>query len=448
MVWTQGLAARSGRVIGVLGAALIAVAAAAQPVWQFNPANGLNAMVNVTATYGGSQPAADAEIFYAPGYSIGPEVYDFGSDASASSVLSGAGWSLSASGVSVIAIRGLNTPTVEIYYRVSALDDASAPPLPTPYSTDSTASLDAFLPLEVGGAPPNTSYHVACQYEYFGNGVTIAELGQDDHSRAQSYFALTNGVGGFWPVIAGYYEGTNSGGTQTGNLGAIAGHDLPAQPATLYASVNFTSAHTDMSSPGNGTFANEDLCGAEFYARVTLTIGAVCPRPTISPQPVNTPACPLGQASLTVGASGGGPYTYRWEYEYVYPGGSDWIGLADGPFPLGGQAVVSGSQTDSLTISSADDTSATRYRVFVGNQCGGRFSVPARLTIDPGACPQCDPDVNCDGSINGFDIEATEQAVNGDFSNFCQASADLNGDGAENGFDIETEEQRVNGAPC
>ncbi|CAG1006962.1 hypothetical protein PHYC_03377 [Phycisphaerales bacterium] len=62
--------------------------------------------------------------------------------------------------------------------------------------------------------------------------------------------------------------------------------------------------------------------------------------------------------------------------------------------------------------------------------------------------PSCDPDVNCDGAINGFDIEATEQAVNGDFSNFCQSSADLNGDGAENGFDIETEEQWVNGAPC
>ncbi|CAG0952181.1 hypothetical protein PHYC_00258 [Phycisphaerales bacterium] len=62
--------------------------------------------------------------------------------------------------------------------------------------------------------------------------------------------------------------------------------------------------------------------------------------------------------------------------------------------------------------------------------------------------PTCDPDVNCDGGVNGFDIEATEQAVNGYFSNFCQASADLNNDGAENGFDIETEELRVNGAPC
>ncbi|CAG0952557.1 Quinoprotein glucose dehydrogenase B [Phycisphaerales bacterium] len=65
----------------------------------------------------------------------------------------------------------------------------------------------------------------------------------------------------------------------------------------------------------------------------------------------------------------------------------------------------------------------------------------------PDEC-ECDPDVNCDGAVNGFDIQATEEAVNGDFSNFCQASADLNGDGAENGFDVETEEQRVNGAPC
>ncbi|CAG1007040.1 hypothetical protein PHYC_03385 [Phycisphaerales bacterium] len=62
--------------------------------------------------------------------------------------------------------------------------------------------------------------------------------------------------------------------------------------------------------------------------------------------------------------------------------------------------------------------------------------------------PACDPDVNCDGSINGFDIEAMEQAVNGDVSNFCQADADFNRDGAVNGFDVEAVEQSVNGAPC
>ncbi|CAG1010939.1 partial Serine protease AprX, partial [Phycisphaerales bacterium] len=73
------------------------------------------------------------------------------------------------------------------------------------------------------------------------------------------------------------------------------------------------------------------------------------------------------------------------------------------------------------------------------------FVIKHHTCQDP---PTCDPDVNCDGAVNGFDVQATEEAVNGDFSNFCQSSADLNGDGTENGFDIETEEQRVNGAPC
>ncbi|CAG1007145.1 hypothetical protein PHYC_03396 [Phycisphaerales bacterium] len=62
--------------------------------------------------------------------------------------------------------------------------------------------------------------------------------------------------------------------------------------------------------------------------------------------------------------------------------------------------------------------------------------------------PACDPDVNCDGAVNGFDIEVMEQAVNGDTSNFCQADADYNHDGAVNGFDVEAVEQGVNGGPC
>ncbi|CAG0976790.1 hypothetical protein PHYC_01546 [Phycisphaerales bacterium] len=64
------------------------------------------------------------------------------------------------------------------------------------------------------------------------------------------------------------------------------------------------------------------------------------------------------------------------------------------------------------------------------------------------APPSCDPDVNCDGAVNGFDVEAMEQAVNGDVSNFCQADGDFNKDGALNGFDVEAVEQAVNGAPC
>ncbi|CAG0962201.1 hypothetical protein PHYC_00787 [Phycisphaerales bacterium] len=60
----------------------------------------------------------------------------------------------------------------------------------------------------------------------------------------------------------------------------------------------------------------------------------------------------------------------------------------------------------------------------------------------------CDADVNCDGALNGFDIEVMERAVNGDLADFCQPSADFNRDGSENGFDVEAIEQVVNGGPC
>ncbi|CAG0982261.1 hypothetical protein PHYC_01830 [Phycisphaerales bacterium] len=76
------------------------------------------------------------------------------------------------------------------------------------------------------------------------------------------------------------------------------------------------------------------------------------------------------------------------------------------------------------------------------------LGLTASLEIQGRVLPACDPDVNCDGSVNGFDIEAMEQAVNGDFANFCQNDADYNKDGAVNGFDVEAVEQGVNGAPC
>ncbi|CAG0981459.1 hypothetical protein PHYC_01789 [Phycisphaerales bacterium] len=142
-----------------------------------------------------------------------------------------------------------------------------------------------------------------------------------------------------------------------------------------------------------------------------------------------------------------GPLTVRWD-----------VAGTDAP-PIGTTTVsidlsVDGGATFpySLATSAPNNGAAA---VTLPNAWAGEARIRVRangniyLAFSPAFSIQyCDPDVNCDGSINGFDIEATEQAVNGDFSNFCQASADLNGDGAENGFDIESEEQRVNGAPC
>lgn len=60
----------------------------------------------------------------------------------------------------------------------------------------------------------------------------------------------------------------------------------------------------------------------------------------------------------------------------------------------------------------------------------------------------CDADVNCDGNLDGFDVQAAEQAVGGSLTDFCQADADFNADGNLDGFDVQSVELAVGGGPC
>jgi hypothetical protein len=76
---------------------------------------------------------------------------------------------------------------------------------------------------------------------------------------------------------------------------------------------------------------------------------------------------------------------------------------------------------------------------------GGSVSVNIQV---PDSCPCVDPDINCDGSVDGFDVMVAEQVVGGDTSNFCGTDPDFNGDGSVDGFDIEYIEARVGGTPC
>jgi photosystem II stability/assembly factor-like uncharacterized protein len=83
-----------------------------------------------------------------------------------------------------------------------------------------------------------------------------------------------------------------------------------------------------------------------------------------------------------------------------------------------------------------------RGRLLAATQGRGAWTIP--LVAD---C-LCDPDVNCDGSADGFDIEVMELAVGGDVANFCREDADFNRDGSIDGFDVEALEQIVGGSPC
>lgn len=69
------------------------------------------------------------------------------------------------------------------------------------------------------------------------------------------------------------------------------------------------------------------------------------------------------------------------------------------------------------------------------------------VTFTPPAA-SCDPDVNCDFALDGFDVETQERAVGGDLTDFCQPDPDYNGDFALDGFDVEAVEIGVGGGPC
>lgn len=63
-------------------------------------------------------------------------------------------------------------------------------------------------------------------------------------------------------------------------------------------------------------------------------------------------------------------------------------------------------------------------------------------------CLPCDGDINCDGNLDGFDVQTMELAVGGDLADFCQADPDFNNDGNIDGFDVQAVELVVGGGFC
>ncbi|GJQ28939.1 MAG: hypothetical protein HBSAPP03_08230 [Phycisphaerae bacterium] len=100
---------------------------------------------------------------------------------------------------------------------------------------------------------------------------------------------------------------------------------------------------------------------------------------------------------------------------------------------------------------------AGTYNLWMGPQftnvvnCGLNDSYWVTMTYGAGCAAPCDPDVNCDGSANGVDVEVQELAVGGDFTDYCQVGipgvddGDFNRDGAVNGTDVEAVENAVGG---
>jgi hypothetical protein len=138
----------------------------------------------------------------------------------------------------------------------------------------------------------------------------------------------------------------------------------------------------------------------------TWELQTPCTAPAITSGPTSQNGCPGGSISLSVAASGTGPFTYQWR-------------RGEPPFDI---AEATGS---TYTISAATVSDAGVYECVVTNACGTVTSTSAAVTI-------CIGDFNCDGGVDGSDIESfivTWQTG--------EAAGDLNGDGGVDGGDVE-----------
>ncbi|MCG3126601.1 MAG: hypothetical protein CHACPFDD_01452 [Phycisphaerae bacterium] len=138
---------------------------------------------------------------------------------------------------------------------------------------------------------------------------------------------------------------------------------------------------------------------------------------------------------FTVAANGTGPLAYAWRL-----GGS---AVSDGP--TGSGSTISGSATTTLTIINVQLGDAGNYDCLVTNGCGSADSNDAALTVNA-ACVPCD--TNCDGSINGFDVDSFVGLLSGSGTPCAPCAGDANGDGSVNGFDVDPFVNALSGGGC
>lgn len=132
--------------------------------------------------------------------------------------------------------------------------------------------------------------------------------------------------------------------------------------------------------------------------------------PEITDQPDGGLVCAGSGFALTVAAAGAAPLAYQWRKDGV---------------------DIGGATLPTLTIPAAATSDRGGYTVVVSNGCGSVVSDEALLSVfDP-----CDD--NCDGTVNGLDIENFVALLAGAGQACSPCAADANADGSVNGADID-----------
>jgi hypothetical protein len=249
-------------------------------------------------------------------------------------------------------------------------------------------------------AGPNTVNYVA---RYSPGAAFWTALGGGVDNTVWSLAALPGGdiaVGGSF---------TNAGGTPAHG---IARWSDSSGAWSAIGSTNNTNGKisTILTTPNGELYAGGyfTLIGgntAPYFAR--FSTGGTAPLITAQPSP--QAACLNDTAAFSIIASGTGPFAYQWHKDTVA------IDSVANP----------SAATDSLTLMNVNPGDAATYDCIVTNACGSVTSNTATLTI-------CIGDFNCDGGVDGSDIEAF-------FAEWSagNVTSDVNFDGGVDGADVE-----------
>jgi hypothetical protein len=153
------------------------------------------------------------------------------------------------------------------------------------------------------------------------------------------------------------------------------------------------------------------LFGGVPYSGVsgeTWELGGACLSPAMVSDPVGAYGCIGGESSFTVQVSGSGPFTYQWRVD----------GVEIDP-ELNPSAAL-----QTLTLRRLTGLETGLYECVIDNACGSVTSAAAALAICPG-------DFNCDGGVDGLDIDAFFAAWEAGLF-----EADINVDGGVDGPDV------------
>ena len=157
-----------------------------------------------------------------------------------------------------------------------------------------------------------------------------------------------------------------------------------------------------------------DSCAPVLSAAAALTLLADA---TVD-GPVDQSACAGGTAVLVVTPAGAGPFTYAWH---------------KGGLPLVDDAHITGSDTDTLTITAVSATDVDSYACLVTGACGPVLSAAADLVVFPTGTG----DGDASGTVDGLDIAGfVAAATNAPAAMPAYCAYDMNTDGVVDADDL------------